>query len=160
MKIWLTRTLSGCSAADAESGRVLGKFPLGTTFESEVSTRKARSTAWNRRYWLLMSRLAENVTQVNIRELGDDGPPVMFPVQDSEGVHTALKFICGHCQKYTVESGGETHIVRVPKSISFDQMTPDEWAAYWPRILDGVHQRILPDVDCSLIEDDLARLAS
>jgi hypothetical protein len=107
-----------------------------------------------------MGRLAEHVTQVNIRELGDDSPPVMMPVSDAESLHTALKFICGLCEKYTIESGGETHIVRVPKSTNFQQMTPDEWAAYWPRVLDGVHQRVLPEVGSRFIEDDLARLAS
>lgn len=160
MRAWLTRTLSGFMAADSESQRILSKFPLGITFEVEVNTRQVRSAPWNSRYWLLMNRLAEHVTQVNIRELNDDGPPVMMPVQDAEGLHTALKFICGLCEKYTIESGQETHVVRVPKSIRFDRMTPDEWAAYWPRVLDAVHQRVLPEVGSQFIEDDLARLAS
>lgn len=159
-KFWLTRTLSGCIPADLESQRIIGKFPLGTTFECEASTRQARSGPWHRRYWLLMARLAGNVSEVNIRELGDDGPPVMFPVNDAEGMHMALKFVCGLCEKYTVEAGGQTHIVRIPKSTRFDRMTPDEWTAYWPRLLDGIHQRVLVGVSSRFIEDDLARLAS
>jgi hypothetical protein len=160
MRVWFTRTLSGCVAADSESHRVLAKFPPGTTFEGDVKTRQARSVPWNRRYWLLLGRLAEHVSEVNIRELGDSGKPLMMPVQDSKSLHIAMKLICGLSQKYTVESAVETLVVRVPDSIAFDAMEADEWAAYWPRVLDAVHQRVLPGVGNQFIEDDLARLAS
>jgi hypothetical protein len=160
VRIWFTRTLSGCVAGDSESQRILGKFPLGTTFECDVKTRQVRSGPWNRRYWLLMGRLAEHVAEVNIRELDDDGDPIMLPVSDSESLHTAMKLICGLVDRYTITAGSETHLVRVPKSIAFDQMDADEWAKYWPRVLDAVHQRVLPTVGNRFIEDDLARLAS
>lgn len=159
MRIWLTRTLSGWATGDTDSQRVLGKFPMGTTLEFDVKTRHARSGQWHRRYWLLMGRLAEAVPEVNIRELGDDGEPIMYPVQCADDVHTALKFITGLCHKHTLESGGQTHLLRIPKSTAFDKLTPDEWATYWPRVLDAVHQRILPGVS-QYIEDDLAKLAS
>jgi hypothetical protein len=161
MRIWLTRTLSGWMGSDADTDKVLSKFPLGTTVEFDVKTRQSRSGAWHRRYWLLMSRLAQaGISEVNIRELGDDGPPIMYPVSSAEDIHTALKFICGLVHKHTVTSGREAFLYRVPKSTSFDDMTPDEWAAYWPRVLDGIHQRILPEVGNRYVEDDLARLAS
>lgn len=160
MRVWLVRTLSGFLPADDESRRVLAKFPTGTTFPADVKTRESRSGPWHRRYWLLMSRLAEAVDRVNIRELGDAGPAISIPVRDAESLHTALKFICGLCEKYTVESGGETHLVRVPKSTDFEHMTPDEWAAYWPVVLQAVHERVLPGVEDRYLEDELARLAS
>jgi hypothetical protein len=61
--------------------------------------------------------------------------------------------------KHTITVGAETFIHRVPKSTRFEEMTPDEWAAYWPRMLDAVHQRVLPNAS-SYMQDDLARLAS
>jgi hypothetical protein len=160
MRTWITKTLSGWIAADGESQRVLNKFPLGTTIEADVKTRQSRSGPWHRRYWLLMSRLAENVDRIDIRDLHDtDGEPMMYPVHCAEDVHTALKYITGHCHKHVFETpaGRLTH--RVPKPTNFDEMTPDEWAAYWPRVLDAVHQRVLPSVG-GYAEDDLARLAS
>ena len=71
-----------------------------------------------------------------------------------------LKFICGLVHKHTVTSGGQTFLYRVPKSTSFDDMTPDEWAAYWPRVLDAVHQRVLPTVGSEFLMEELQRLAS
>ena len=161
MKIWLTRTLSGWMGSDAETDKVLAKFPMGTTVEFDVKTRQTRSGAWHRRYWLLMSRLAQaGISEVNIRELGDDGEPILYPVNCAEDIHTALKFICGLVHKHTVTSGGQTFLYRVPKSTSFDDMTPDEWAAYWPRVLDAVHQRVLPTVGSEFLMEELQRLAS
>lgn len=161
MKTWITRTLSGWVPADDESRRVLGKFPLGTSIEADVKTRQSRSTAWNSRYWLLLSRLHEaGVSEVNIRELDDDGDPIPYPVSSAQDIHTAIKFICGLVHKHTVTSDGQTFLYRVPKSTSFDEMTPDEWAAYWPRVLDAVHQRVLDGVDAGYLQEDLMRLAS
>ena len=161
MKIWLTRALSGWIGSDADSDKVLAKFPLGTTVEFDVKTRQTRSGAWHRRYWLLMSRLAQaGISSVNIRELGDGGERIDYPVSSGEDIHTALKFICGLVHKHTITSGGQTFLYRVPKSTSFEDMTPDEWADYWPRVLDGVHQRILPDVGSEFLMEELQRLAS
>jgi hypothetical protein len=156
MRVWLTRMLTGFVPADDESGDVLSRFPLGTTFEAEVKTRRNRSTAWNARYWLLLARCVPHVTEVNIRELGDDGKPIMWPVNDSQSLHTAIKFMIGLCDKHVIEVDGATYIHRVPKSIAFDEMDFEEWAACWPRILDAIHQRVLP----GYVDEDLARLAS
>jgi hypothetical protein len=161
VRIWLTRALSGWIGSDDDSNKVLAKFPLGTSMEFDVKTRRSRSGEWHRRYWLLMSRLHQaGISEVNIRELGDDGYAIPYPVSSAEDIHTALKFICGLVHKHTITSGRETHLLRVPKSTSFDDMTPDEWAAYWPRMLDGVHQRVLPDVGSEYLMEELQRLAS
>lgn len=161
MKFWLTRTLSGLIPADAESQRVASKFPLGTTFEAETNTRQSRSGPWHRRYWLLMSRLAECVDSIDIRDINDaTGEPMMYPVHCAEDVHTSLKYVTGHCHKHVFDTPAGTIVHRVPKPTNFEDMTPDEWAAYWPRVLDAIHQRVLPQVGSKFIEDDLARLAS
>ena len=161
MRIWLTRTLSGWMHGDSDSKAVLDRFPLGTTVEFDVKTRQSRSGAWHRRYWLLMSRLHEaGISEVNIRELGDDGDPIPYPVNSAEDIHTALKFVCGLVHRHEITSGGDKYLLRVPKSTRFEEMTPDEWALYWPRVLDGVHQRVLENVGSEYLMEELQRLAS
>lgn len=150
MKIWLDRTPFGCKPSDAESEAVLKRIPIGTTFEADVITRKSRSTAWNRRYWLLMSMLASNLDHVEVE------PGVVLRITDSESAHVAMKYATGLYDQYVLEAG----MVRIIKSIAFERMDADEWAAYWPRVLDAVHEKFLPGVEIPEMQNELARLAS
>lgn len=150
MKVWLDRTPFGCKPSDAESEAVLKRIPIGTTFEADVVTRKSRSTSWNRRYWLLMSMLASNLDHVEVE------PGLILPIRDSESAHVAMKYATGLYDQYVLEGG----VVRVIKSIAFDRMDADEWAAYWPRVLDAVHEKFLPGVEIPEMQNELARLAS
>lgn len=150
MKCWLERTLVGCKPADADSAAVLARLPLGTTFEADVVTRKSRSGAWNRRYWLLMGKIAENVDTITIE------PGMTLPVRCAEDVHVAVKYATGLYDSYAIKGG----VVRLLKSTAFDKMDADAWAAYYQRVLDAVHRVILPGVDIAEVEQELARLAS
>lgn len=150
MKAWLERTPFGCRPADEDSAAVLKRIPLGTTFEADVITRKSRSGAWHRRYWLLMSMLASNLDHVEVE------PGLILPIRDSESAHVAIKYATGLYDQYVLEGG----VVRVIKSIAFDRMDADEWAAYWPRVLDAVHEKFLPGVEIPEMQNELARLAS
>ncbi len=150
MKAWLERTPFGCKPADEDSAAVLKRIPLGTTFEADVITRKSRSGAWHRRYWVLMSMIASNVEQVEIE------PGVVLPIRDAEGAHVAIKYLTGLFDSYAVQGG----VVRLLRSTAFDKMGADEWAAYWPKVLDAIHQHILPGIDIPEVEQELARMAS
>lgn len=150
MKAWLERTPFGCRPADEDSAAVLKRIPLGTTFEADVITRKSRSTQWNRRYWLLMSMLASNLDHVEVE------PGVVLRITDSESAHVAMKYATGLYDQYVLEAG----MVRIIKSIAFERMDADEWAAYWPRVLDAVHEKFLPGVEIPEMQNELARLAS
>ena len=66
VRTWLERTVFGCRPSDEESAAVLKRIPPGTIFEADVVTRKHRSTAWHRRYWLLMSMLGTHCERVEI----------------------------------------------------------------------------------------------
>jgi len=152
VKVWLERTLNGCRASDEASSNVLRKFPLGTSFEAEVITRRIRSSAWNRRYWLLMNLLSEHVERVELEE------GWMWEIKnDPDRAHTAMKYITGLYDSFALDQGV---IVRMLKSVAFDKMSPEEWADYWPKALDAVHQKFLRHVELSEIEDEIARLAS
>lgn len=151
MKIWLDRTPFGCKPSDAESEAVLKRIPIGTTFEADVITRKSRSTAWNRRYWLLMSMLASNLDHVEVE------PGVVLRITDSESAHVAMKYATGLYDSYVLKGGG---CVRLIRSTAFDRMDADEWAAYWVKVLDAVHRVFLPGVEMPEMEQEIARMAS
>lgn len=150
MHIWLERTLNGCKPADEESSTVLKRIPLGTTFEADVKTRRPRSGAWHRRYWALMSMIADNCERVEIE------PGVWLPITSSESAHVACKYLTGLFDSYAIKGG----VVRLLKSTAFDAMTLDEWTTYWQRLLRAVHEKILPGVEIPAVEEELARLAS
>lgn len=154
MKLWLTRTLTGFVPADDDSAAVAKRVKIGTTIPADITTRNARSTQWHRRYWLLCSMLAANVESVEIE------PGCAMPIHSADDMHTALKFLTGLCDTYTVERGNVRTLLRVPRSTAFDRMDADEWAAHWNRVLDAVHQQILPGVEIVEVEQELARLAS
>lgn len=150
MRVWLEKSLNGCKPADDESSAVLKKIPLGTTFEADVVTRRTRSGAWNRRYWVLMSMIAENCERVEVE------PGMVLPITDSESAHVACKYLTGLFDSYAIKGG----VVRLLKSTAFDRMTGEEWERYWVKLLRAVHEKILPGVEPGAIEEELAKLAS
>lgn len=150
MRIWLTRTLAGYQAADEDSAAVLKRFPVGTTFETDVITRKTRSGSWHRKYWSLMNMLAQNLEQVEVE------PGLVLPIKDAESAHVAMKYATGLFDSYAIKGG----VVRLLKSTAFDRMEPEEWAAYWLKVLAATHERFLPGVEDHVLQDELARMAS
>lgn len=150
MKLWFVKTMSGLAPADDDARAALKRFPIGTSIEVDVTTRKLRSLRFHRRYWLLMARIAENVDSIEIE------PGVVLPVRNAEDVHVAVKYATGLFDQYAIEGG----VVRLLKSTAFDKMDFEQWAAYYPKVLDAVHRVILPGVNIAEIEQEIARLAS
>lgn len=150
MKVWLNRTLTGCSASDEESATALKRIPAGTTFEADIVTRKTRSGSWNRRYWVLMSMIAENCERIEVE------PGMVMPITDAQSAHVACKYLTGLYDSYAVKGG----VVRLLKSTAFERMDATEWEAYWAKLLRIVHTKILPGVEPGAIEDEIAKLAS
>ncbi len=147
MKGWLTKHGRGFLPADEESEALHRRMEIGeAAYFEQVRVRDARSF---KRYWLLMTRIAENVESIEI----DEG--VWMPIRRKEDAHTAMKLITGLYD--TLPVVGTPFAIRVPKSTSFKEMTPDEWDAFLPRVLDAVHEKVLPGIEAS---EDLMRLAS
>jgi hypothetical protein len=53
--------------------------------------------------------------------------------------------------------GGTDYAVRVPKSTDFERMTREEWAAYWPKVIDVLVEKAAPEFDNDLARDDMLR---
>lgn len=147
----MDRTPFGCKPSDAESEAVLKRIPLGTTFETDVITRKSRSGQWHRKYWALMSMLASNLESVEVE------PGLILPIRNSDDAHVAMKYATGLFDSYVLKGGG---CVRLIRSTAFDRMDADEWAAYWMKVLDAVHRVFLPGVEIPEMENEIARMAS
>jgi hypothetical protein len=150
MEAWVTRTLTGLVAADDDTKKLIERHQVGSTFPVDIPYRLTRSGAWHRRYWVLMSMLADNLEQVEVE------PGVMLTIRNKDDVHVAMKYATGLFDSYALEGG----VLRIIKSTAFDRMTPDEWAAYWAKVLDAVHAKFLPGVEIASIENEIARLAS
>lgn len=150
MRVWLEKSLNGCKPSDQESADVLKKFPLGTTFEADVMVRRTRSGAWHRRYWALMSMIAENCERVEVE------PGMVLLVTDSESAHVACKYLTGLFDSYTIKGG----VVRLLRSTAFERMDAHQWEIYWKKLIRAVHEKILPGVEPGAIEDELAKLAT
>jgi len=55
---------------------------------------------------------------------------------------------------YVLKDGG---FIRLLKSTAFDEMSGDEWAVFWKKVLDAVHQKFLPLVDMDEVELEILR---
>lgn len=94
--------------------------------------------------------LASHVEAVEIE------PGVRLPIRSADDAHTAIKYATGLYDQFAIETG----VVRLLKSTAFDKMNFEEWAAYWPRVLDAVHTKFLPGVALPEVEQEIARMAS
>ena len=150
MEVWLTKTPAGLRAADEDSAKLLEKIQMGNTFPADVPIRQTRSGKWNARYWVLCKMLADNVEQVEIE------PDFIMPIKSKEDVHVAFKYITGLYDSYAFTG----KVVRVIKFTAFDTMSADDWAEYWKKCMDAVHQKFLPGISLPSVEDEIARMAS
>jgi len=150
MECWMTRTLFGCAPADEESQKALNRHNIGSTFPVDIKVRANRSGAWNRRYHLLCQMIANNIERIEIE------PGAFMEVRSKEDVHCAFKYMTGLFDSIVTREG----IIRLVKSTAFDKMSADDFANYWRRVLDVIHQKILPGIAIASIEEELARMAS
>lgn len=152
-KLYFARAGDCLVSTDVDSLKFIRK--LGEGEECAFKALRARSLAFHRKYWLLISRLAEHISEFNI-SLGH--LRVMFPISCPYDLHTAIKLVTGHCT--TVYIQDTRYVLRIPKPTDFESMTADEWSAYYPRVLTAIHERALPQIDIPEVEQELAQLAS
>jgi hypothetical protein len=150
MEVWVNRTLTGIAPADDEARKAFDKHAMGSTFPIDVPVRVTRSGAWHRMYWSLMHLLGSNLDQVEIE------PGLVLPIRNKDDAHIAMKYATGLFDSYAIKGG----VVRIVKSTAFEAMTPDEWTAYYQKVLDAVHAKFLPGIDSRTLQDEIARLAS
>lgn len=151
MKVWFARVNDALISTDEESLKVIRRMEPG---ECQCFERiGARDPVAHRRYWALMTMIAGHVDRIEIDRLGKQ--PVYMPIFNKENAHTAMKLCTGLYD--TLPVGGTDYCVRVPKSTSFKEMTPDEWMAYWPRVMDVVMERVFPEIEIPEVQTELMK---
>jgi hypothetical protein len=150
MEAYVTRTLAGLVPADDDTRKLIERHKVGTTFPVDIPSRLTRSGAWHRKYWVLMSMLGSHCESVEVE------PGLVLPIRNKDEAHVAMKYATGLFDTYALPGG----VVRLIKSTAFERMTPDEWAEYWPRVLDAVHAKFLPSISLRSVEEEVARMAS
>ena len=148
---YFARVNDALISTDEESLRVIRRMEPG---ECQQFKRVAvRDTVAHRRYWALMSMIATHCERIEIDRLGKE--PVYMPIFSKDNAHTAMKLCTGLYD--TLPVGGTSYAVRVPKSTSFEEMTPDEWAAYWPRVMDVVMEKVFPEIEIPEVQTELMK---
>lgn len=138
-------------ATDTESERIIRRLDEG---ECQLFKRiTVRDPVAHRRYWGLMSMIGHHVDQIEIDCLR--GQPVYMPIFGKENAHTAMKLCTGHYD--TLPVGGTHYAVRVPKPTNFEDMSPDEWLAYWPRVMDVVEHKVFPEVEIPEVQIEMMK---
>ncbi len=151
MKIWLARHHESLVCTDEESLRVIRRLGEG---ECQCFERIAvRDPVAHRRYWGLMTMIGHHVDRIEIDRIRKE--PVYMPIFSKDNAHTAMKLCTGLYD--TLPVGGTAYAVRVPKSTTFKEMTPDEWLAYFPRVMDVVVERVLPEVEIPEVQTEMLK---
>lgn len=152
MRVFLQRKLDGSLASGCEtSAALMRKLSVGEAIEVDWKTRNTRSVKWHRRYWALCNLIFQNVERI---KLGDE----VIEFKSVDIVHLTLKGLAGLVDGVIVLPTGERcYLIR---SIAFDAMTADEWADAWKRMVDVVHQKILPQVTMADLENEIAKVAA
>jgi hypothetical protein len=152
MRAFFAKRLDGSFVAACETSETyVRKVSPGEAIEVDLKTRNTRSVRWHRRYWALCNMIYQNVERITIA-----GEVIEFNSVDK--VHLTLKSLAGLVDGVIVlPDGTRAYLIR---SIAFDAMTADEWADAWKKMLDVVHQYILPSVAIASIENEIARIAA
>lgn len=76
-------------------------------------------------------------------------------IHDKDDVHTAVKFLTGHCN-LILDSNGKP-VFAIPKSTDFENMDAEDWAVYWPKVIAAVQESVMPGVSIPSVELELLK---
>lgn len=147
MKIELYRRGQGWLPASDDAVKVRDRMAQGEI--AWVKPLRIRDPIAHRRYWKLMTMCADNCERIELPYGGS------MEIHSKDDVHTAIKICTGHVT-WLLDSFGKPTFA-VPKSTDYESMTADEWAEYWPRVLDVVQERVMPGIQLPDIEYEMQR---
>lgn len=150
-EVWFARTDDTLISTDEDSLKVIRRMEPGECKAFRVIG--VRDSVAHRRYWVMCNETAKNVKRIEIDRVG--GQPVFMRIFTKEDVHTAMKLCTGLYDVLPV--GGTDYAIRVPRSTDFERMTPEEWALYWPRVLEVLLDKVAPDIEIPEARDDMLR---
>jgi hypothetical protein len=131
MKIKMVKTLEGLQATDAEGQLALSKIGEGEVVQVEVT--QPRNSQFHRRFFALLNLVFDN--QERYQSHGE--------------LLDALKFGIGHCDTF-MQSGVQ---YAFPKSISYAEMTSEEFQDFYNRAVHWVCSVVIPEMDKDNLEE-------
>jgi hypothetical protein len=147
LKIELYRRGKGWLPASEDAEKVLQRMDQGEI--CWVKPLRIRDLKSHRRYWQLMTMCADNCEQIELPHGG------FMQIHSKDDVHTAIKLCTGLVT--TIFDAEGKPAFQVPKSTDYENMTADEWLAYWPKVLDVVQERIIPGIQIAEVEHELQK---
>lgn len=134
MKFMLIKTERGLRGATEDDHKAWLRFRRkletmkpGSWLRTEFT--RPRDIKHHNKFWALVSLIVEN------SEVYDTKPKALV----------AIKLVTGYFDLMVDPETGE--IVKIPQSISFDQMDQEAFDVFYPLAIDGVLQHILPQLD-------------
>lgn len=151
-EIWFTRNNNALIPTDEESQKVIGRMGQGEC--KAFRPIGVRDPVSHRRYFALMRMTARNVKHIQIDRV--EGRPVYMRLFGDEArAHAAMKLCTGLYD--TMPVGGSDYEIRVPRSIAFEKMTPEEWAAYFPKVMDVLLEKVVPEIEIPEARDEMCQ---
>lgn len=148
-EIWFARVNDALISTDEDSLKLIRRMEIGEC--KAFRPAGVRDPVSHRRYWVLMTLTAKNVKRIEIDRVNRQ--PVYMRIWTKEDVHTAMKLCTGLYD--TLPVGGTDYAIRVPKSTDFEKMTPEEWIAYWPKVMDVLLEKVAPDIEIPEARDEM-----
>jgi len=152
-RLWFGRIGDTLVHTDEESLRFIRRMEEGESVPFKPL--RPLSIKFHRRYWLMVSRIADHITGIQI---DPKNPKAVMPVECAEDLHVGLKFLTGHCKVFHVEGTDITY--RVPLPTDFSSLNADEWGPHYEKCLQAIHTYALPQIRDRFILEEMERLAS
>lgn len=140
-EVWLARVNDALIATDEDGRKVIHRLSPGEC--KAFKPVGVRDPLSHRRYWAMCTQTAKWVRRIEIDQ--QDGKPVYMPIHNKNHAHTAFKLCTGLYDVLPVE--GTDYAIRVPHSTSFEEMTPEQWLEYWPKVLDVLLEKVAPEIE-------------
>lgn len=131
----MKKGLRGLEPDNDLARQILSKLKPGEPVRVDI--KRPRSLPWHRRYWALVSLIAENSSYT------------------PDEVHQLLKLRCG-CTKVIHERSGNT--VTLPDSIAFDRMDAEAWTSFWNRVVDYGATHLIGGITKEALQNEIAEL--
>lgn len=149
--VWFARVGDHLVRTDEDGGKVIDRLGEGEC--KAFQPIGVRDPVAHRRYWAMMGMVGKYVKRIEIDRIGKQ--PVYMRIFDKESAHNAMKLCTGLYD--TLPVGSTDYAIRVPRSTNFDKMTPEEWIAYWPQVMDVLIDKAAPEIEIPEARDEMLK---
>lgn len=150
-EVWFVRLGGSLAPADDDAKKVIQRMADGECKAFRPAS--IRDPVEHRRYWAMMTLVAKNVRRIEIDRVGRE--PVYMRILTKENAHNAMKLCTGLYD--TCPVGSTDFAVRVPHPTNFDEMTSEEWGRYWPKVMEVLLEKAVPEVEIPEAQNEMLR---